>query len=211
MNIDRRWITASAALIAFTIGLKTASMWIQARDKLGDAATWAGAIGATLAFVATMWIATEQTRQKNLEAHNRAVLSAAKHLPSLNRCLSKLNEGTALLAADINQGSISSYGSRLFEIRNSCDWAVEELEPLAVLPRNAAYRLARIGSDLGNLVRQLDEVIMQKSTYNVATSDISYDVAACVRAIQQFCDSVTPIRKSLKVAIAECESILPVV
>jgi hypothetical protein len=83
VSIDRRWLFPSVALVAFVVGLEvanTAAAWV---PKSGDAATWFGAVGAFLAFGATIWVATDQARQKNLEARNLAVLASARIVPAL--------------------------------------------------------------------------------------------------------------------------------
>lgn len=209
MKLDRFWIAPSIALGGFVLGLEVATAAIQARDKWGDSATWAGAAGTLAAFIATVWVATGQSRQRTLEAHNRAVLCVAKHLPQMHRCLGKLDESCRTLEILTNNGQLSAYSGPVFVVLNACEWPVDDLEPLAVLPQDAAYRLACVRADLSSANQKLNDDMKRHAKYDVATSAVIFDVAQSVITIQKFGEDVLVVRESLAIAIAECERILP--
>jgi len=209
MKLDRLWIAPSIALGGFVLGLEVATAAIQARDKWGDSATWASAAGTLAAFIATVWVATDQSRQRTLEAHNRAVLCVAKHLPQMHRCLGKLDEGCRTLEVLINTGQLGTYSTVVSMVLNSCDWKVDDLGPLAVLPQDAAYRLACVRSDLGSAYQKLNDNMQPHEHYDVTIGGPKFDVAQSILVIQKFCEDVRVIRASLAIAITESNRILP--
>ena len=217
MGIDRRWITPSASLIAFVLGLEIGSIFIQKGEMkmgIGDAATWAGAIGTFAALMVTAWVATGQTRQKNLEAHNQAVLCSAKLLPKLRRCQSTLQEAVASLKRDVKIGHLSNCKTRSGVIQRVCDWKVDELHPLAVLPCDTAYRLASLGAELFALTDELNQSmtnIQQVSEVLGSFGQIVYGLSEGIVLIDQYCKDVSLVSDSLRVAINECEKILPAI
>lgn len=209
MKLDRLWIGPSIGLGGFVLGLQVATAAIQARDKWGDSATWAGAAGTLAAFIATVWVATDQSRQRTREAHNRAVLCAAKHLPQMHRCLRKMDEGCRELEVLINTGQLSAYNHQVFVVTNACEWKVDDLEPLAVLPQDAAYRLACVGAGLSSAYQKLQADMQHLTEHDMVADRVILDVAQSVITIKNFCDDVRVIRESLAMSIAECDRILP--
>jgi hypothetical protein len=209
MKLDKLWIAPSIAMGGFVLGLEVATAAIQARDKWGDSATWAGAAGTLAAFIATVWVATGQSRQRTLEAHNRAVLCVAKHLPQMRRCLGKLDEGCRSLEVLTNTGQLSTYNHPVLIILNACEWKVDDLEPLAVLPHDAAYRLACVRADLSSAHQKLHDDMLLHARRDLATDQVIFDVAQSVVAIQKFCEDVRVVRGSLAIAITESDRILP--
>lgn len=210
MKIDRNWLYPFVALMSFVTGLCAANARIQWLPHSGDAATWVGAIGAMLAFLGTILVATDQTRQKNLESHNKAVLTVARLLPRIHKF--------AQVIADIEQTTRDyeserrdiEYGRNKSLIQMACTWTPDEILPLIVLPNNVAYRLEFIAATAPLISQKFSNDMQRAEIYGHPYNNrIDWHYDQVRSAVDEYCASLREIESSIKVVVAECEAIIP--
>lgn len=211
MKIDRYWLYPSVALIAFVVGLTTANVAVNWVPRLGDAATWSGAVGAFLAFGATVFIATDQTRQKNLETHNRAVLTAAALVPKLRNFV-QAADSMCWLMDELEvwrpraQNESEVYPTYTSQINQACTWTSEEVMGLVSLPDDVAYRLQSALAMIPIIhLRMETEMAFTRLSLPPTVSSQKMRTTS----MRYYIDSVKEIAGSLSVALTQCERILP--
>lgn len=208
MNIDRRWLLPSVAFIAFIVGLNvsnTAAAWV---PKSGDAATWFGAVGAFLAFGATVWIATDQARQKDLEAHNLAVLASARIAPALTEFLSVAAHIERVFPLAATAKMLPNVDLLLLRLQSACNWTDAEIQPLVYLPNNVAYHLEQVRTTLPLQIDSFRNFLsLSSSPDEDGAPVINWDIIFA--AVEIYLQQAVEINARVKIALNGCSKILP--
>lgn len=144
-----KWFLLPAAI--FIGGAVSASFVKHPFEKIGDLATWVGALGTFLAFIGTITLANSESRRRSQEAMKLAQLTAIRFsaitMESIIKCTAVHDQLNA------NMGTLKNYENlKTYEILlKECPvWTLEELIPLIVLPNSCAASLAsaRQGIDI---------------------------------------------------------------
>lgn len=111
--------------------------------KIGDAATWAGALGAFLAFGGAIWIATTETRRRHADELVVAKLTAAGMTMrlailrgELKRIVGILERASTVDTFPLNFEAIADL------LAKHAEWNPDEVVRLVPLPNHCAYKLA---------------------------------------------------------------------
>jgi hypothetical protein len=201
-------IAACVGAAAFALGCTVTQIYVNPPKSLGDAATWAGACGTFLAFIGTIWIAVSESKRRELERMNRAMLTSAGMLPRLTDFMSMTDVLEAELSATSDLDDFE-YVGRAAKLEQACTWTLEEVLPLVALPNNAAYELEFARAKVVFCVNTLKSAVFNKSTYNPETSSVIYDVEEVRKAKLDAANGLAEARTSVRIAIRECGRILP--
>ena len=208
-RVDRYWIYPSIALLAFVLGLETANMFKKWIIDSGDAATWAGSVGSFLAFAGTIWVATEQTRQKREKELNEAVLAAARVLP----LLVKYQIAVAKLRLKLRIGQSEEVEIDLhhsFEaVMNCCVWNLTDISPLTILPNNVAYHLEFIKAIVPDIISTYYEHSKKKYIWNPINESQELDIASVHLAMRACSARFNATLERVTLALEECAKIIP--
>jgi hypothetical protein len=117
----------------------------------GDWATWAGALGTTIAFAGTIWIATEEWRQRRSDAHTAARITAANvyfqavhngaHTTGAIQALQAAFNGNLHSSAPA-QDILKMASIAVVRLKNVRPINARDLQTLSVLPDDRAVDLA---------------------------------------------------------------------
>ncbi|MNS20062.1 hypothetical protein D3C72_517930 [compost metagenome] len=151
------WETALGIAIAvaiFASGLSLGFIVNRFPSAPGDAATWAGALLAGLAFAGTIWIAVSQAHRDRQEKRTLAELAAASFSPRIIQVMASVTEADA---------HIKSWGGFFEDFQGCADhlrkhelWSPADLIPLAPLPNDAAIKLAAAVSNIKACISMLE-------------------------------------------------------
>lgn len=209
MSVSRVWGFVLVGVFAFVGGIEVNSAYFSLSVKTGDAATWFGAVGAFLAFGATVWVATDQTRQKNLEARNLAVLAAARLRPTLMNYLAIWGEmDTAFKHAVEHQVEIV-FDSHLLRIQGVSTWTRAETSPLVYLPNNVAYYLEHVQTVQPFQIHNFKLNLSHAATYDPISDTSEYDWVAIGTAVTTYLAVAKESAAGVQIALDECSRIIP--
>ncbi|MYN37994.1 hypothetical protein GTP55_01275 [Duganella sp. FT109W] len=142
MKMHKTLIGTALVAPAFFCGYVASGFVHNPPVSSADLAAWTAAVGALAAFAGTLWIATNQNRQKRHEELQRAILTGAGLHPRLVDAGIVAREIADKLDIEANGGpQLAQYGFRVAKLVELCSWTREEILPLAVLPRDVAYHL----------------------------------------------------------------------
>lgn len=154
---------ASLAVIAFTVVLL-----LFPEMKSEAAGTWAGAFGTFFALGGTIYLATQETRQRKREALDKARIIApaiamklAALRPAMVAAIHKL-KGTPK-AMDLN-----FVGAQLAKVQL---WDGSEIEPLTCLPHSCAIDLAHIREIVTIVAAKLNDLPPGLEDFQAYVSD----------------------------------------
>lgn len=209
MNIDRRWLLPSVALIAFVVGLAVANIATAWVPKNGDAATWFGAVGAFLAFGATVWVATSQARQKDLEARNLAVLAAARLRPILMNYLAIWGEMDTAFKHAVEHKVEGVFDSHLHRMQAVTRWTPADILALVYLPNNVAYYLEHVQTVQPFQIHNFKLNLSHAAHRDLVTDKGEYDWAAIGMAVATYLAVARESAAGVQIAADECSRLIP--
>ncbi len=143
------------AVILFLAGFFVAVVINIRPDEIGDLATWAGALGAFLAFVGTIWVATSETRRRHRAELITAQLVAASMVLRLAHAGGVVAEVCRGLAEQelIDQG-LDAFLKHADNLESIDRWSKDDLLPLIAIPM-IAVQLAEAGDQVDSAIKIL--------------------------------------------------------
>lgn len=142
---------SSLATIAFTVILL---LFPSMNTEV--AAAWAGAFGAFLAFLGTIYLATQETRRRKREAHVRAQIAAPGFAMKLSTLRPVIVQAIKILSSEnpIDKETLHFCGSLFHKVQF---WTNDDIEPIACLPNGCAINLAMLKEITEMVRRALDD------------------------------------------------------
>lgn len=191
------------------MGVETANIFIQYVPHTGDAATWAGSVGALLAFGGTIWVATDQARQKRQRELNEAILAAARLLPQMFKYRRAVEALLKDMQFGLSQDSIPSYGPHFDSIKQAFTWTTADVMPLTILPRNVAFYLEHIKATSQEIIDIYYLDLENASGLEGLFNELKYDPMSVHLAMRACCTRFKDILPWLDIVLEECSAIIP--
>lgn len=209
MSVGRGFAFLVVVALSFVGGMVVNSAYLSLSVKTGDAATWFGAVGAFLAFGATIWVATSQTRQKNLEARNLAVLAAARLNPILMNYLAIWGEMDTAFKHAVEHKIEEEFDSHLHRMQAVTSWTPADIFPLVYLPNNVAYYLEHVQTVQPFQIYNFKSNLSHAATYDPVSDTNEYDWAAIGMAVTTYLAVAKESATGVQIASNECSRIIP--
>lgn len=174
-------------------------------EKIGDLATWIGALFSALAFAGTIVLATSASREKSRERFDLAVIVACRVLEKVNlschhlRLLDQKISDDFKLYSPISEDRLSTVCEKYMANFSAIPmFSADELNALVALPGRCAARISaarqRITSLAGEVMaacehNQIEGTVpgefLQSVRVELAKSRVSLDIAGkeCMKAI----------------------------
>ncbi|RFB69905.1 MULTISPECIES: hypothetical protein [unclassified Herbaspirillum] len=173
------------------------------KDKVGDAATWVGAIFAAAAFCGTIYLATKESRDSLKEKSDTAIVLAAgmiERIGAAKRAVKAVDSWIVDAILDIEehpdpdqfaQANLRPFAEKVHYALLQCpEFTVDELKGIIILPNHCAAHLAAtaqrirvIRDDAKRLSDGMADASLKAMAYlsasrgNLATCIISFGVA----------------------------------
>jgi len=151
-----RWFILAGCI--FVAGMVCAMFIKYPFDKIGDLATWIGAIFTGLAFAGTIWVASREQRDRYRDKMTLALVAADAALQEIYKTLQAFDHVSHLLGisshVDVGPARLKECRDRLMTVAN---WANAELVALAPLGGRCASKLMSVSGTVKLIVKILDE------------------------------------------------------
>lgn len=209
MSVSRGWAFVLVGVFAFVGGIEVNSAYFSLDVKTGDAATWFGAVGAFLAFAATVIVATSQARQKDLEARNLAVLAAARLRPILANYLAIWGEMDTAFKHAVEHKVEGVFDSYPLRIQAVSTWTPADVLPLIYLPNNVAYHLEHVQTVQPFQIHNFKLNLSNAAPRDLVTDRKVYDWALIGLVVTTYLAVAKESAAGVQIALDECSRIIP--
>lgn len=157
-RIDRALQVILAGIVSAVGALAIVHLLLTLPFPSGKEPEWVGAIGTVLTLVGTIWLATNETRNRERDELQRARLRAAGLLLRVLNVRNAFAEvQSAALATVLSTDDMVSFHELLVRIGRLPMWTIEDVEPLIPLPNNTAALLAQSADEISNLKLRFQE------------------------------------------------------
>lgn len=194
------WIGLSAAL--FVGGMSLGFVLSRLDSDPGDSATWAGALLAGLAFGGTIWIATNEARNRNREAIEIARLVAADVSGTLDLFITNARNLWGYFAFYSHDEPVEPIAEFVAHyLSHSLVVAdVRQLAQLNPLPNRASHRIARGSAMVRSTILEIAPF------YNLQSNWLGLRRESRIEYVSQWVIRLQQAIDMLDIAYRECSS-----